>query len=258
MNFFLDKKTFKNNNYFIFLPHNKEVVPVKVNFIVSFEDTLFVDKQKELIFENTKKFVENQNSNNVLMWGASGMGKSTLVRSVVMKINEKLKSKINLIEVPNNNLELLTEIIYFLSKINEKFIIFIDDILIKNDNPYFNTFKSLVEGSLLSNAKNIRFYITSNLRHISDSQNFMQSDNELLKKEMKSNLISLSDRFALWIGFYDNNKENYLKTVKYYLKMLNKNESKDCLKKAMEWSISKGSFSGRTALQFVNNYNNQN
>ena len=75
---------------------------------------------------------------------------------------------------------------------------------------------------------------------------------------MKSNLISLSDRFALWIGFYDNNKENYLKTVKYYLKMLNKNESKDCLKKAMEWSISKGSFSGRTALQFVNNYNNQN
>ena len=163
-----------------------------------------------------------------------------------------------MIEVPNNNLELLTEIIYFLSKINEKFIIFIDDILIKNDNPYFNTFKSLVEGSLLSNAKNIRFYITSNLRHISDSQNFMQSDNELLKKEMKSNLISLSDRFALWIGFYDNNKENYLKTVKYYLKMLNKNESKDCLKKAMEWSISKGSFSGRTALQFVNNYNNQN
>ena len=71
-----------------------------------------------------------------------------------------------MIEIPNNNLELLTEIIYFLSKINEKFIIFIDDILIKNDNPYFNTFKSLVEGSLLSNAKNIKFYITSNLRHI--------------------------------------------------------------------------------------------
>ena len=75
---------------------------------------------------------------------------------------------------------------------------------------------------------------------------------------MKSNLISLSDRFALWIGFYDNNKEKYLKTVKYYLKILGKNLNKNLIKEAMEWSISKGSYSGRTALQFVNNYNNEN
>ena len=87
-----------------------------------------------------------------------------------------------MIEIPNNSLELLTEIIYFLSKINEKFIIFIDDILIKNDNPYFNTLKSLVEGSLFSNSQNIRFYITSNLRHISDSQNFIKNDNLTFKK----------------------------------------------------------------------------
>ena len=75
---------------------------------------------------------------------------------------------------------------------------------------------------------------------------------------MKSNLISLSDRFALWIGFYDNNKENYLQTVKYYLKLSDKTLSKDCVKKAMEWSINKGSFSGRCALQFVNNFINKN
>ena len=66
---------------------------------------------------------------------------------------------------------------------------------------------------MLSNTQNIKFYITSNLRHISDSQNFIKNNNLLLEKEMKSNLISLSDRFALWIGFYDNNKEKYLKTV---------------------------------------------
>ena len=169
--------------------------------------------------------------------------------------DEKIKNKINLIEIPNNSLELLTEIIYFLSKINEKFIIFIDDILIKNDNPYFNTLKSLVEGSLLSNAQNIKFYITSNLRHISDSQNFIKNENLLLEKEMKSNLISLSDRFALWIGFYDNNKEKYLKTVEHYLKLLGKDLNKNYIKEAMEWSVSKGSFSGRTAIQFANNYN---
>ena len=123
------------------MPYNKEVVPVKLKLEVNFNDILFVDRQKELILENTKMFINNQSSNNILLWGASGMGKSTLVRCVIVKINEKIKNKINLIEIPNNSLELLTEIIYFLSKINEKFIIFIDDILIKNDNPYFNTLK---------------------------------------------------------------------------------------------------------------------
>ena len=120
MNFSLDKKIFKNNNYFIFLPYNKNVVPVKFKFKVKFEDILFVDRQKELILSNTEKFIKNQNSNNVLLWGASGMGKSTLVRCVVMKTNEKLKNKINMIEIPNNNLALLTEIIYFLSKNRRK------------------------------------------------------------------------------------------------------------------------------------------
>ena len=260
MNFFIDKKKFKKNNYFILLPYNKEVVPVEFKLKVNFDDILFVDRQKELILNNTKNFIQNESSNNVLLWGASGMGKSTLVRSVVKKTNLELKesSKINLIEIPNHSLELLTEIIYFLSKIDEKFIIFIDDVLIKNNNPYFNTLKSFVEGSLLSNSQNIRFYVTSNLRHISDNQDFLKNENELLKKEMKSNLISLSDRFALWVGFYDNNKEKYIKTVKYYLKIFKKNENKNLIKKAMEWSISKGSYSGRTALQFVNNYTNEN
>ena len=257
MNFSLDKKIFKNNNYFIFLPYNKKVVPVKFKFKVKYEDILFVDRQKELILSNTEKFIKNQNSNNVLLWGASGMGKSTLVRCVVMKTNEKIKNKINMIEIPNNNLELLTEIIYFLSKIDEKFIIFIDDILIKNDNPYFNTLKSLIEGSLLSNTENVRFYITSNLRHISDSQNFINNNNQLLEKEMKSNLISLSDRFALWVGFYDNNKDSYIKTVKYYFKLFKKNNKDDYIKKALEWSLNKGSYSGRTALQFVDNYSKE-
>lgn len=260
MNFFIDKKNFKKNNYFILLPYNKEVVPVEFKLKVNFDDILFVDRQKELILNNTKNFIQNESSNNVLLWGASGMGKSTLVRSVVKKTNLELKenSQINLIEIPNHSLELLTEIIYFLSKIDEKFIIFIDDVLIKNNNPYFNTLKSFVEGSLLSNSQNIRFYVTSNLRHISDNQDFLKNENELLKKEMKSHLISLSDRFALWVGFYDNNKEKYIETVKYYLKMFKKNENKNLIKKAMEWSISKGSYSGRTALQFVNNYSDQN
>ena len=87
MNFFIDKKNFKKNNYFNLLPYNKEVVPVKFKLKVNFDDILFVDRQKELILSNTKNFIQNESSNNVLLWGASGMGKSTLVRSVVKKTN---------------------------------------------------------------------------------------------------------------------------------------------------------------------------
>ena len=85
---------------------------------------------------------------------------------------------------------------------------------------------------MLSNTQNIKFYITSNLRHISDNQDFLKNENELLRKEIKSNLISLSDRFALWIGFYENNKEKYIETVKYYLKIFKKTEDKTFVKKS--------------------------
>ena len=122
------------------------------------------------------------------------------------------------------------------------------------NNPDFNNLKSIVEGSLLGDSDNIKFYITSNLRHISDQHNENLNNNELIKKEMRLNLLSLSDRFALWIGFYDNNKEKYLETVKYYAKKLNKKTYSS--KKALEWSISKGNYSGRTAFQYVKNIDN--
>ena len=182
------------------------------------------------------------------------MGKSTLIKCVVKEVNKLTKNSLKLIELSNNHLDLLPEIIYMLSQINHKFIIFIDDIFLKKNNPNFNTLKSIVEGSLLGDCANIRFYITSNLRHISDEHNENLTNNELKRKEIRSNLLSLSDRFALWIGFYDNNKEKYLNTVKFYVKKLKKESFSS--KKALEWSISKGNYSGRTALQFVKNLDN--
>ena len=251
MKFSINKKIFNNNDYFVYLPNNREIVPIKIKFDIDLKDILFVEKQKKLILENTKKFKENIKSNNVLLWGASGMGKSTLIKCVVKEANKSAKKSLKLIEISNNHLDLLPEIIYMLSQINYKFIIFIDDIFLKKNNPDFNTLKSIVEGSLLGDSDNIRFYITSNLRHISDQNSENLSNNELSKKEMRSNLLSLSDRFALWIGFYDNNKDKYLETVKYYANKLKKNSFTP--KKALEWSINKGNYSGRTALQYIKN-----
>ncbi len=253
MKFSINKKIFDNDDYFVYLPNNKEIVPTKIKFNTDLKDILFVEKQKNLIFENTKRFKYSAESNNVLLWGASGMGKSTLIKCVVKEANKLAKKSLKLIEISNNHLELLPEIIYMLSQLNYKFIIFIDDIFLKKDNPNFNTLKSIVEGSLLGDSDNIKFYITSNLRHISDQNTENFNNNELIKKEMRLNLSSLSDRFALWIGFYDNDKEKYLETIKYYA---NKFKIKSySSKKALEWSINKGNYSGRTAIQYIKNLN---
>ena len=251
MKFSINKKIFYDDDYFVYLPNNKEIVPIKIKFDNDLKDILFVENQKNLIVQNTKKFKNNIQSNNVLLWGASGMGKSTLVKCVVKEVNKLSNKSLKLIEISNNHLDLLPEIIYKLSQMNFRFIIFIDDVFLKMNNQDFNALKSIVEGSLLGDSDNIKFYITSNLRHISDQNTENFHHNELSKKEMKSNLLSLSDRFALWIGFYDNNREKYIETVKYYAEKFKKKSFSS--KKALEWSISKGSYSGRTALQYVKN-----
>ena len=161
------------------------------------------------------------------------------------------KKKIKLVEILNNEIGSLAEIIYELSQIDTKFIIFVDDISFRKNENDFKLFKSLIEGSLLSNTKNVRFYVTSNLRHLSHKGELL-TNNDIEEKEASQNLLSLSDRFGCWVGFFDSNQKQYLEMVKYYFNKLSLNYSSKDEKLALEWSIEKGSFSGRTAFQFVN------
>ena len=117
---------------------------------------------------------------------------------------------------------------------------------------YKRQFKTLIEGSLLSHVENVRYYITSNLRHLSH-RTTDSSNNDIESKENNQNLISLSDRFGCWVGFYDSSQEQYINIVKYYLKKNSIKFSKHLERKALNWSIEKGNFSGRTAQQFVKN-----
>ena len=107
-------------------------------------------------------------------------------------------------------------------------------------------------GCLLSHVKNVRYYITSNLRHLSHNS-INTSNNDIENKEANQNLISLSDRFGCWVGFYDSNQEQYINIVKYYLKKNSIKFSENLKRKALNWSIEKGNFSARTAEQFVKN-----
>ena len=247
-----DKNHFKNNNYFIFIPKANKIESIEVNLNIKFDELLEISSQKEIVLKNTQNFVEDQPSNNILLWGAKGMGKSTLIKCVIDHVNSKSKSQIKLVEVLNNNINNLIDIVYQLSKIKYKFIIYIDDISFKKDESDFRLFKTLVEGSLLSHVKNIKYYITSNLRHLSHKGE-LNIVNDLESKESNQNLISLSDRFGCWVGFHDSNQEQFLKIVKYYLKKSSIDYSKNIEKLALRWTLEKGNFSGRTAEQFVKN-----
>lgn len=247
---FKSAKVIKDNHFFIFLPNKEILAPVKVNLDIELNDLKEIENQKDIVLKNTMNFVNNSPSTNIFLWGAKGMGKSTLIKCIVEHVNNKLSKDLKLVEVLNNNIEKIVEVVYGLSMSDNKFLIYIDDISFNNNDKDLKLFKSLVEGSLLSHSENIRYYITSNLRHL--SHNSTSNDlNNLQEKELSQNLISLSDRFGYWLGFYDSNQEKYLNMVKHYLKKNSIKYTPEHENKALKWSLEKGNFSGRTASQFI-------
>ena len=251
MKFLKNKKIFKENNFFLLLPNLMEIVSWKQEFKVNFDDILFVEDQKKKLFENIRQFSKNHQSHNCFLWGARGMGKSSLIKYTVKKINDEMSSKIKFVEILNYSLKYLPELIYFFKDLKYKIIIFIDDITLDNSHNEFKLFKSILDGSLISDTQNVRFYVTSNLRHLSIKEHTGENTDEITKKENYSNIVSLSDRFGVRLGFFENNKENYLKIVQHYANVNGISLKKDQIIRASEWSLEKGNFSGRTAYQFI-------
>ena len=251
MKFLKNKKIFKENDFFLLLPNLMEIVSWKQEFKVNFDDILFVEDQKKKLFENIRQFSKNHQSHNCFLWGARGMGKSSLIKYTVKKINDEMSSKIKFVEILNYSLRYLPEIIYFFKDLKYKFIVFIDDITLDNSHNEFKLFKSILDGSLISDTQNVRFYVTSNLRHLSIKEQTGENIDEITKKENYSNIVSLSDRFGVRLGFFENNKENYLKIVQHYANVNGISLKKDQIIRASEWSLEKGNFSGRTAYQFI-------
>ena len=247
----LTKKDLDKNDFFVFISTLKKVVGIIPSSVVSLENLIGIEEQKKILYENTISFIKNNNSCNVLLWGSKGMGKSSLVISNHKHLLRTYKN-IKLIEILCNDLIYLPEIIYNLKKYQQKFIIFIDDVNLDINSNEFKTLKVLIQGSILSNSKNIRFYVTSNIRNIinpDSNDNF----NEVQINDHRNNAIALYDRFGLILSFYRASKEEYINLVYLYAKINKIKIDKDTEKQAIQWSIFKGDFSGRTAVQFITN-----
>lgn len=209
-----------------------------------------MDKEIERVRLNTKAFADGNLANNVLVWGARGMGKSTLIKSVVKATSLK-NNNLKIIEVARDDIGQMNSLLKTIKNLDKKFIVFCDDISFDENETSYKSLKSLLDGGLIGGAQNVLVYATSNRRHLlsrkaGNADKFMRWEEELDER------LSISDRFGISIGFYECDQNLYLEIVRSYSKSFGINIEKEELdKRALQWQVQRGSRSGRVAKQFV-------
>ncbi len=225
---------------------------------IRLDDLIGIDGQKQLIAQNTRQFVQGRPANNVLLTGARGTGKSSLVKAL---LNEHAGDGLRAIEIGKPQLGDLPHIVPLVAGRPERFILYCDDLSFNADEPGYPALKAALDGSLTALSDNLLIYATSNRRHLMPE--YMQENlqtrmvgEELHPGEGVEEKISLSERFGLWISFYPFSQDEYLAIVTHWLHHLGLTGSLDdsARQAALQWSIQRGSRSGRVAWQFARDW----
>ena len=232
---------------------------VKHTSNISFNDLQHIDRQKDQIYSNTKHFVDGKPANNVLLTGARGTGKSSLIKA---SLNEFSAKGLRLVEVDKEHLTDLGDLTDILANRPERFIIFCDDLSFEDGESGYKSLKSALDGSVAAQVDNILIYATSNRRHLlpeymKDNESYRHtSDGEIHPGEVVEEKISLSERFGLWSSFYPPKQDEYLDMVAHWLKHFGlSNQKIDAAKpEALIWALERGSRSGRVAWQFARHW----
>ena len=221
-----------------------------------------IDAQIEKIQRNTLQFVRGQLANNVLLTGARGTGKSSLIRAC---LNEYAAQGLRLIEVDKADLTDLPDIVDLVSERPEKFIVFCDDLSFEDGEPGYKALKSILDGSVAATTPNVLIYATSNRRHLlpefmKENLSYTHTDEgEVHPGEGVEEKISLSERFGLWVSFYPFAQDEYLAIAAQWLSSFGVNASaiEAARPLALIWALERGSRSGRVAYQFARDYAGQ-
>lgn len=228
---------------------------------IRLEDLHDIDAQKEQVERNTHQFVAGRGANNVLLTGARGTGKSSLVKAL---LNRHSAEGLRLIEVDKADLTDLPDIVDLLNGRSERFIIFCDDLSFEASEAGYKALKSVLDGSVAAVPDNVLLYATSNRRHLmpeyfEDNRDTRHEDGEIHPGEAVEEKISLSDRFGLWLSFYPFDQEAYVRIVNGWLKEfgLPDAEIDGARAPALLWALTRGSRSGRSAWQFARDYAGQ-
>ncbi|MGO4704258.1 ATP-binding protein [Microvirga sp. 2MCAF38] len=215
-----------------------------------------IDRVRDTLSDNTRRFANGLPANNALLWGARGMGKSSLVKAVHAEINATRPVgtlPLKLIEIHREDIETLPELMGVLRSDSHRFIIFCDDLSFDADDTSYKSLKAVLEGGIEGRPDNVIFYATSNRRHLLPRD---MMDNErstaINPGEAIEEKVSLSDRFGLWLGFHKCSQDEYLDMVYAYVDHLGLKADRDAIRaEALEWATTRGARSGRTAWQFI-------
>jgi uncharacterized protein len=222
-------------------------------------DLCDIDEQRQRIEANTRQFVLGKRANNVLLTGARGTGKSSLVRALLTEYADR---GLRVIEVDKTDLIDLPHIVELISQRPERFIVFCDDMSFESGDPAYKALKSVLDGSFAAVPENVLIYATSNRRHLipeyfSENLDTRHGDEELHPGEAVEEKISLSERFGLWISFYSFTQENYLDIVRHWLEVFGVDLThwdSEIRAEALQWTMLRGSRTGRVAWQFARDY----
>jgi predicted AAA+ superfamily ATPase len=235
------------------------ISPVAHVGAMSLESLREIDDQKEKIYRNTAQFVGGGTANNVLLTGARGTGKSSLIRACLHTFAPK---GLRLIEVDKADLIDLQDIIELIASRPEKFIVFCDDLSFDDGEPGYKALKSVLDGSVAASTPNVLIYATSNRRHLlpeymSENQTYKHTeDGEVHPGEGVEEKISLSERFGLWVSFYPFSQDEYLSIVDQWLGSLGfgAEQIAAARSEALLWALERGARSGRVAYQFARDF----
>ncbi|MBK7766833.1 MAG: ATP-binding protein [Sulfuritalea sp.] len=232
---------------------------VKLPHRIRFEDLQAVDEQKQRIAQNTRQFLARRSANNVLLTGARGTGKSSLVKAV---FNQFSARGLRLIEVDKDDLVHLPEIVDLIVGRRERFIIFCDDLSFESGEPGFKAMKSILDGSISGMPDNLLVYATSNRRHLmpekmsENLETLSTADGDIHPGETTEEKVSLSERFGLWLSFYPFSQDHYLEICGHWLAEFGASPQQIAAARgeALQWSLMRGSRSGRVAWQFARDH----
>lgn len=235
------------------------LIPVEEPNLISFDDLKNIDRQKSLIEQNTRQFVAGLPANNVLLTGARGTGKSSLIKAC---LNAFYQQGLRLIEIDKEHLMDLPQIVSMTRGRPERFIIFCDDISFEEGETGYKGLKTVLDGSIAGKSDNTLIYATSNRKHlmperIDDNLSYRTDNNgEIHPGEVIEEKISLSERFGLWISIYSFTQDQYLVAVEQWLKRygIEMKDNEELAKEAIRWATYRGSRSGRIAAQFAKDY----
>ena len=215
-----------------------------------------IDRARDTLVENTQRFADGLPANNALLWGARGMGKSSLVKAAHAEINAARAPgtlPLKLVEIHREDIEALPDLMATLRGDAHRWIVFCDDLSFDGDDTSYKSLKTALDGGIEGRPENVLFYATSNRRHLL-ARDMVENERStaINPGEAVEEKVSLSDRFGLWLGFHKCSQDEYLAMIRAYVARHGLRADPDRVRaEALEWATTRGSRSGRTAFQFI-------